>query len=102
MKTKRERIDRFGVDDFSTSVDEVIEILQGLKDKYPGYTDLRLEFDYESSYELWGTRPETDVERKRRLTTARRLRENRKKEKEREKEKEIKLLHKLKQRYPEE
>ena len=101
MKTKK-KLENINCYDFLEPLDELLEMLQGLKDKYSGHTDLRLVYDYEGNFELYGVRPETEAEKKRRLATARRQRENRKKEKEREKEKEIKLLHKLKQRYPEE
>jgi hypothetical protein len=82
-----EKLESFGMYDLEGPVDTLIEELQRIKEDYPHHTNLRIVedspyWDNDDQYGVYGTRPETDQEKEKRLEKARKARETRKKNKE--------------------
>jgi hypothetical protein len=94
------------LDDLTGDINAVIEKLKKIKQEYleKGYFDLFLHTTYERWEEsealyLGGYRWETDDERKKRLSDARKKREAKKKEEEKREEAERELYEKLKVKF---
>ena len=86
---------------YELKLEEAIEVLSALPEKYPAFSDffLTTRTSYYNDIELMGYRQETEKEKKKRLSVQKRKRERKKKAEEAKKEREIKELERLKKKY---
>lgn len=99
--TKRDNLGTISIWDLDGSIDDIVDMLNEYRDDWvaKGYTEVGLEPDShpdgDSTFWLYGLRPETDTERNKRLNAVKKAREVKEAQKKSKEETEIKELERL-------
>jgi hypothetical protein len=103
-KMKKEQIGSIDYWDFDGGIDDIIAMLQKIRNEHNNYSEVSIEINdniYEGSvdFTLFGYRPESKEEKKKRLEEVRRRKEAKKKAQEEKEAEEIERLKKLLEKY---